>query len=281
MVVTGVLDGQPYRRELSVQAVAPHADYLPRTWAKLEIDRLLAENAADNREKIVALSKTMYVMTPFTSLLVLENEAMYKEFKVDRGRKDHWAMYPCPDKIPIVFEPDPTQPIDVRNAPKMVKPVANLVRPTVVRRATPSYVGGNVARNKWNEEQLLQKLKQQLSSQERLVAQIERGSRDIRPNDGKPEPILDAFGRPQALEAPPVDNPPGFINDFTPSHFISGMSAPGTLTSDLSSSPARMAGCLRPRHLRLTETGGLLERMELGLPPNHWVSARRRRAVPF
>ena len=142
VVVTGVLDGQPYRRELPVQDVAPHADYLPRTWAKLEIDRLLAENAADNREQIVELSKAMYVMTPFTSLLVLENEAMYKEFKVDRGRKDHWAMYPCPEKIPVVFEPDPTQPIDVRNAPKMPKPVANLVLPTVVRRATPSYVGG-------------------------------------------------------------------------------------------------------------------------------------------
>ena len=47
----------------------------------------------------------MYVMTPFTSLLVLENEEMYQQFKVDRGRKDHWAMYPCPDKIPIIYEP--------------------------------------------------------------------------------------------------------------------------------------------------------------------------------
>ena len=80
------------------------AAYLPRTWAKLEIDRLLAEDAQKNKERIVALSKAMYVMTPFTSLLVLENEAMYKQFKVDRGRKDHWAMYPCPAKIPVVYE---------------------------------------------------------------------------------------------------------------------------------------------------------------------------------
>src|SRR5262245_38250024 len=49
----------------------------------------------------------MYVMTPFTSLLVLENEDMYKQYKVDRGRKDHWALYPCPDKIKVVHEPDP------------------------------------------------------------------------------------------------------------------------------------------------------------------------------
>jgi ferric-dicitrate binding protein FerR (iron transport regulator) len=146
VVVTGVIDGLPYRRELPVRDVAPHTDYLPRTWAKWEIDRLLSENANENKSRIVELSKAMYVMTPFTSLLVLENEEMYKEFKVDRGRKDHWAMYPCPPKIPIVFEPDPTQPIDVRNAPKTPKPVANLVRPTVVTRAAPSFLNDNSSR---------------------------------------------------------------------------------------------------------------------------------------
>ena len=76
----------------------------------------------------------MYVMTPFTSLLVLENEAMYKQFKVDRGRKDHWAMYPCPAKIPVVYEPDPTLGIDVRNAPKDAKPNAKQVMETVLKR---------------------------------------------------------------------------------------------------------------------------------------------------
>src|SRR5262249_47799904 len=55
----------------------------------------------------IALSKAMYVMTPFTSLLVLENEDMYKQYKVDRGRKDHWAIYPAPKKIKVVREDDP------------------------------------------------------------------------------------------------------------------------------------------------------------------------------
>ena len=87
--------------------MAERADYLPRTWAKLEIDRLLAENAVKHKDQIIALSKAMYVMTPFTSLLVLENEDLYTQYKVDRGRKDHWAMYPCPKKIPVVVEPDP------------------------------------------------------------------------------------------------------------------------------------------------------------------------------
>ena len=82
----------------------------------------------------------MYVMTPFTSLLVLENEAMYKEYKVDRGRKDHWAMYPCPEKIPVVYEPDPTMPTDVRNAPKGLKPTANEVSSTVLIRSMPTWL---------------------------------------------------------------------------------------------------------------------------------------------
>ena len=37
-------------------------------------------------------------------------DEMYERFKVDRGRKDHWAMYGCPAKIPVVFIPDPNLP---------------------------------------------------------------------------------------------------------------------------------------------------------------------------
>ena len=105
VVVRGTLDGKPFRRRFAVAKVVPKADYLPRTWGRLEIDRLLAEGAQPNKERIIALSKSLYVMSPFTSLLVLENEAMYKQYNVERGRKDHWALYRCPDRIPIVTEP--------------------------------------------------------------------------------------------------------------------------------------------------------------------------------
>src|SRR5208283_4521945 len=98
--VIGSLDGEPFEQQIAVPAEAPQADYLPRTWAKLEIDRLVAIGADANRDAIIALSKAMYVMSPFTSLLVLENEEMYERFKVDRGRKDHWAPYVTPQKIP-------------------------------------------------------------------------------------------------------------------------------------------------------------------------------------
>jgi ferric-dicitrate binding protein FerR (iron transport regulator)/tetratricopeptide (TPR) repeat protein len=82
-----------------------NAGYAPRTWGKLEIDRLVVEDSAGNRQKIVNLSKSLYVMSPFTSLLVLENAEMYQRFKIDRGRKDHWALYDCPAHIPVHAEP--------------------------------------------------------------------------------------------------------------------------------------------------------------------------------
>ncbi len=103
--VTGTVSGQPWSQTIAVRDVAAGADYLPRSWAKLEIDRLVAAGAETHKNRIVELSKSMYVMSPFTSLLVLENEAMYSQYGVDRGRKDHWALYPCPPSIPVVTEP--------------------------------------------------------------------------------------------------------------------------------------------------------------------------------
>lgn len=105
VVISGVLNNQRWRRVVRLRRVHGAADYLPRTWAKLQIDRLVANGATEHREEIIQLSKAMYVMSPFTSLLVLENEAMYTQYNVDRGRKDHWALYPCPDEIKVVHEP--------------------------------------------------------------------------------------------------------------------------------------------------------------------------------
>src|SRR5207245_1867789 len=75
-----------------------------------------------------------YVMTPFTSLLVLENEAMYKQFNVDRGRKDHWAMYPCPNKIPVVYEPVQSQPRPLTQAAQVENGSEAVLRSILERR---------------------------------------------------------------------------------------------------------------------------------------------------
>jgi hypothetical protein len=144
VTITGTLDGKTFQRTLPVKDVAAGAGYLPRTWAKLEIDRLLAENAQANKPRIVQLSMASYVMTPYTSLLVLENEQMYAQYHVDRGRKDHWAMYPCPENIPVVYEP-----LDgMAAAPKMtpaIKRSAEDVLGTILVRIPPRLFGNGAA----------------------------------------------------------------------------------------------------------------------------------------
>ena len=97
VTITGQLGSETLRRNIRVENVKQQATYLPRMWAKLAIDDMVTRDAQANKAAIIELSKSMYVMSPFTSLLVLENDAMYDQYNVDRGRKDHWALYPCPE----------------------------------------------------------------------------------------------------------------------------------------------------------------------------------------
>lgn len=162
VTVTGTLNGQPFSRTLPVSSVAPQADYLPRTWARLEIDRLVANSADANKDTIVKLSKAMYVMSPFTSLLVLEDDAMYEQFNVDRGRKDHWALYPAPATIQVAKEQGPTHP-------KNEKPVDVLKRQLRFARANMDVARANldlgIKDNRTADE--LEKLKTLLESEKR------------------------------------------------------------------------------------------------------------------
>jgi ferric-dicitrate binding protein FerR (iron transport regulator) len=132
---TGTLAGQAFVKELKVEKAQGEAGYLPRQWAKLELDRLLAEDTEKYKARIIALSKESYVMTPFTSLLVLETDADYARFNVDRGRKDHWAMYKCPERIPVVYEyGNPNQ----QQAGKNLSADTQRVLGTMVMRVPPA-----------------------------------------------------------------------------------------------------------------------------------------------
>ncbi len=137
VTVRGLLDGKPFVEELAVQQGTGDAGFLPRTWSKLEIERLLAETGTDNKKAITTLSKAMYVMSPYTSLLVLENADMYARFKVDTGRQDHWAAYDSPKKIKVVYEPMEGQNVD-RFAPRAEKPHVNQILETILVRVKPS-----------------------------------------------------------------------------------------------------------------------------------------------
>jgi tetratricopeptide (TPR) repeat protein len=149
VIVRGTLAGKPFEEKLPVTVGKDgrKADYLPRTWAKLEIDRLLAEDGTKHKAKIIELSKQMYVMSPYTSLLVLESDDMHKQYKIDFGRKDHWAPYDCPKEIKVVYEPVDGEPVDPRSVPKNVevgrKPTVEQVLKTILVRVPPRFLAGH------------------------------------------------------------------------------------------------------------------------------------------
>lgn len=58
--------------------------HLPRTWASQEIDSLTATRGISARAEIIDLSKQYTVLSRYTALLVLENDAMFREFNVVR-----------------------------------------------------------------------------------------------------------------------------------------------------------------------------------------------------
>ena len=68
------------------------SSHLPRTWAALQIQHLTKTQGYDAHDEIVDLSKDYTVLSRYTSLIVLENDAMYREFNVVRQakNKDAW-----------------------------------------------------------------------------------------------------------------------------------------------------------------------------------------------
>lgn len=90
VIVRGRVAGQPFEQRyplaLAVSSAAGNG-FVPRLWARLAIDQLERSGAAGDRAKIVALSQGYAVMSRETSLLVLESQATFDAFGVDRTRR--------------------------------------------------------------------------------------------------------------------------------------------------------------------------------------------------
>src|SRR6185312_16437747 len=121
--LTGNLDGAPWHDHIALPA-GHDAGYLPRMWAQRHIAaRLLAKHepappcagepcptddqrreARDEqiRREVVALGKKYFLLSRHTSLLVLENDAMYAQYDVPKGNGETWAPYKLPATIPVV-----------------------------------------------------------------------------------------------------------------------------------------------------------------------------------
>ncbi len=64
------------------------------------------------RKEVVELGKQYFLLSRHTSLIVLENDAMYAKYGVRKGQGDTWAPYAMPATIPVVTMAQ-TKPADV------------------------------------------------------------------------------------------------------------------------------------------------------------------------
>ena len=150
--LTGTIDGAPWQHRISLPASPSDGGYLPRTWAQRHIAaRMLAKHEAvamppcpavsvgkaaavcpteaEARERrdeairheVVGLGKKYFLLSRHTSLLVLENDAMYAQYGVTKGAGDTWAPYALPPTIPIVTSVPVTRPSDVAEDAELVR----------------------------------------------------------------------------------------------------------------------------------------------------------------
>jgi tetratricopeptide (TPR) repeat protein len=119
----GLQAGAAWHQRIELAPPREDAGYLPRLWAQRHIAaRLLAKHEpvalapcdrgpcpseADAREardeqirrEVVALGKRYFLLSRHTSLLVLENDAMYAQYGVTKGAGDTWAPYALPAHV--------------------------------------------------------------------------------------------------------------------------------------------------------------------------------------
>ena len=87
VIVTGTQDGQPVRltAEVSLKDAEQGNSFIPRLWARMHLDALLDQGTSPAiKDEIIALSEEYNIITPYTSLLVLESDADRERFEVKR-----------------------------------------------------------------------------------------------------------------------------------------------------------------------------------------------------
>jgi hypothetical protein len=130
VTLRGQLAGQPWTQTVDVTraARAPgDGGYLPRLWAQRRLEALMTAGdralapcttapcptdeeraiAAYHARKaeMVALGTTHFLLSQHTSLIVLENDAMYAQYGVRKGSGETWAPYALPATVPVTATP--------------------------------------------------------------------------------------------------------------------------------------------------------------------------------
>ncbi len=92
---------QAFHQRLPVPAADTDAAYVSTLWARARIASLLGQDDhEDRREEITKLALQHFLVTPYTSLLVVESEAMAKRYKLQRPTPG-WAPYEAPPTIEV------------------------------------------------------------------------------------------------------------------------------------------------------------------------------------
>ncbi|MCA9535684.1 MAG: FecR domain-containing protein [Myxococcales bacterium] len=87
--LTGTVAGQPFENRYPVTLTPTTSagnGFVPRVFASTTITELERSAKGSDNARIVALSKAFQVLSSQTSMLVLESEAMFRAFSVDRAR---------------------------------------------------------------------------------------------------------------------------------------------------------------------------------------------------
>jgi hypothetical protein len=90
VTLRGTVGGAPFEQTYPVHVVASTAAgnlFVPALWASGTIERLELDDRGEDEPRIIALSRAYSVMSRHTSLLVLESEAMFRAFGVDRNEQ--------------------------------------------------------------------------------------------------------------------------------------------------------------------------------------------------
>jgi hypothetical protein len=89
-VLRGTINGRPFEQHYPLDVVASDSSgnaFVPRLFAAARIADLERDGSDSAKREAVALSTEHSVASRYTSLLVLESEAMYKAFGLDNTRK--------------------------------------------------------------------------------------------------------------------------------------------------------------------------------------------------
>ena len=94
--VSGKLGGEPFAKEYDLSMLSGgRYSYVPRLWARRYLTHLMGADRQRNRGTILRLGLDYALMTPFSSFLVLESDAAYQRFGIQRRQRDPlWGYVP-------------------------------------------------------------------------------------------------------------------------------------------------------------------------------------------